>query len=226
MSRPSTRTLIYAVMSLSLLCLPLASNHSASASGLAKRHRPAPRDPGQTVSVFGTSVLSGAMQSTVTIKMTGGFSVGRMTNLDWALPLAQSISVGGYSEQVTGVSFKFSEPPDTTRDVVDAAHPEVLPVRKFHWDAPQANTPITLTETLHLAVAATLSPFSSSARFPLGSVSADLQPFLKETQSLQLPASANALVSRLRASGSTEKKVIQAVQDWVASNTVYQSAPN
>jgi len=81
-------------MSLSLLCLPLASNHSASASGLAKRHRPAPRDPGQTVSVFGTSVLSGAMQSTVTIKMTGGFSVGRMTNLDWALPLAQSISVG------------------------------------------------------------------------------------------------------------------------------------
>ncbi|HCG03059.1 MAG TPA: hypothetical protein DEV93_21285, partial [Chloroflexi bacterium] len=168
MSRPSTRTLIYAVMSLSLLCLPLASNHSASASGLAKRHRPAPRDPGQTVSVFGTSVLSGAMQSTVTIKMTGGFSVGRMTNLDWALPLAQSISVGGYSEQVTGVSFKFSEPPDTTRDVVDAAHPEVLPVRKFHWDAPQANTPITLTETLHLAVAATLSPFSSSARFPLG----------------------------------------------------------
>ncbi len=99
-------------------------------------------------------------------------------------------------------------------------------MRKFHWDAPQANTPITLTETLHLAVAATLSPFSSSARFPLGSVSADLQPFLKETQSLQLPASANALVSRLRASGSTEKKVIQAVQDWVASNTVYQSAPN
>ena len=224
--RIRTRSLTFGLLSLSLLLLPLSASSSVHATGLAKRHRPAPRDTGQTIKIFGTSVVSGAMDGTVTITMSGGFSVGELANFDWDLPLAQSIQVGGYDETVTGETFTFSEPPNTSQDLVDLSHPELISVRRFHWDSPQPNTQITVSETLHLALHSDLSPFSSTAPFPMGGVLADVQPFLTQTDSLKLPSSADAIVSKLRSSGSSEQQVVQAVQDWVASNTVYQAAPN
>lgn len=220
------RSVAYGVPALAVLVLPLWLSGSVDASGLSKRHRPVPRDTGQTVKVFGTSVLSGAMDGSVTITMSGGFSVGQLANFDWDLPLAQSIQVGGYDETVTGETFTFSQPPDTAQDITDPTHPELISVRRFHWDTPQANTPITLSETLHLALHSDLSAFSSSAPFPMTAMPLEVQPFLTETDSLKLPSSADAIIAKLRSSGLFEQQVVQAVQDWVASNTVYQAAPN
>jgi hypothetical protein len=215
---------LYATASALVLILPLSLG-GASAAGLAKRHRPPPREPGQTQKVVGTFLLNGAMDANVTITMTGGFTVGQLAQLDWDLPLASNFNVGGYSEQV-GNSFTFSEQPTSSQDISYPTQPTMVPVRRFHWDSPHADTPITLTETLHLTVHSDLSPFKSTGPYPIATVPSEIKPYLGETDHLQLPAAANAIVSKLRSSGATEMAVVQAVQDWVASNTVYQSLPN
>jgi hypothetical protein len=214
-----------AAFSALLIVLPLTFA-GAHAAGLAKRHRPAPRDPGQTQKQLGTFVLGGSMDANVTVTMTGGFSIGQLTQLDWDLPLASNATVGGYNETVNGADFSWSEPPTSSQDISYPTVATDVPVRRFHWDTPNADTPINLTETLHLTVHTDLSPFSSSAPYPMAQVPSTASPYLGETDHLQLPSSADSLIQTFKKAGATEQAVVNAVQDWVASNTVYQNQPN
>jgi hypothetical protein len=134
------------------------------------------------------------MASDVTLRLTGAFSVGQATNLNWDLPLVRSVSVNGYTQRVTSRSFTFDVPPDASQSVKVGGRS----VRRFHWTAPPADTVIHVNESLHLLVRADLTPFRSAARYPLGAVPPDASSDLSITPLLQVPAWATPLLRRFQ----------------------------
>lgn len=182
---------------------------------------PVPATTASPADTFGTDYLSGTMQSAYTITMTGALSVGHMTDLDWDIPLPQSLKLDGYTEQVDAPTFQFNETPDSFTDTTDSnGHP----VRRFHWNAPADNTPITFTETVHITTAADLTPFSSTAAYPLTNVPSDIQPYLAERKLLDLPDAANSVADGLKANQTTEQGVVVQAANWVATHTTYSHA--
>lgn len=169
----------------------------------------------------GTDYLNGTMSSTYTLTMTGGVSVGHMKNLDFSLPVPQTFQRDGLTETVTSATFTFNEPPDSTSDSTDQFGNTI---RDFHWNSPTDNTPITVTETLQLTMTATMTPFQSTAAYPLTSVPSDISTlYLSPNQRppLQLPVSAQSVLDSIKGSNTTERDVVQAAANWVAQNTSY-----
>jgi len=157
------------------------------------------------------------MHSKTTMTMTGAFSVGSAQGLSWQLPLTNSLSLNGYSERVDSFSFKFNHRPDSFRDTKDDLG---LAVRVFTWANPPQHQAIRVTETLHLTLGADLSPFPSSASYPLHGLSGEAKHYLKMTPNLRLPSSANGLIKQFKRKGS-EQAVVDAVTNWVAAHTRY-----
>jgi hypothetical protein len=169
----------------------------------------------KVVSSTGTVLLRGTMTSTATLILTGAFSVGpATTNLDWDLPLNTGDQANGYRETVTGSSFVFSTPPDSQADLTVGSNA----VRRFHWDVPPPNRPLTVTETLHVAVAVSLAPFQSTAPYPLGNLPATARFYLTKTALTTLPGSAMAAARRLARDAHTEQVVVTRVADWIADS--------
>lgn len=173
----------------------------------APRHAPA-----GILSSAGTDVLRGALTSSVKVILSGAFSVGQATNLDWDLPLTTGDIANGYREAVVSTSFAFSTPPDTQTDV--AVGPNL--VRRFHWDVPPPNQPLTVTETITSTINVSLSPFRSKAAYPLPTVPAALEIYRSPTTLTSLPASARATAREFAQGSHSEQAVVERVANWVA----------
>jgi hypothetical protein len=165
----------------------------------------------------GTLHLKGALKSTVGMSMTGAFSVGHTTNLSWDLPAVTSVHVAGYSQKVQKVSYGFNLAPDAAEDIVVNG----APVHRVTWKAPPANTVIQVSEYLQVQVRSKVGHFHSRAHFPLKTVPAYASPFLNSTPATQLPAAAQKLVTKLAHGKKSERRVVAAVTNWVASHTRY-----
>lgn len=165
----------------------------------------------------GTMILRGSLRSTAVLTMSGAFSVGHATNLDWDLPLIHSTKVGGYRERVLSEQFEFSVPPDSFQDLPD------MSVRRFHWNTPPANTVITAVIRLHVRVRSRLVRLHPLTRYPLASIPASVAPSMAETPLLRLSGSRHSFVRRF-AHTSRERTVVLHVLNWVASHTHYDAA--
>lgn len=174
-----------------------------------------------TIPTSGTIQLSGTMSTDNTLTMSGALSIGNATNVDWDIPLMQSVSVSGYSSQLDTPTFQWSVPPDSFTDL-PAGNGNV--VRRFHWNAPPANTVITVIETLHAVVKTDLTPFQSAAPFPMASLPDAVKYYLQQTPNTSLPPAAAQVVSSLAQGATTEEQVVTSVADYVASHTVYNRA--
>jgi hypothetical protein len=172
--------------------------------------------------VTGTILLKGSMASSVTLTMTGAFSVGSLSNLDWNLPVMTSMQVSGYTETVTPPSFVFSVQPDSSSDFVDS---QGIHMRRFHWSSPPRNTVIKLTETVQSTVTSPLTTFTSKARYPV--VSAELPasatPYLQNSPQTKLPLSASALVKKLVGKRSSEGTVVRTAENWLVTHVKVES---
>jgi hypothetical protein len=165
----------------------------------------------------GTLHLKGSLSSTVDMTMTGAFSVGQAHNLSWDLPAVVTTQVNGYTQQINAVSYTFSINPDSQQDlVVNGA-----PIHRVTWNNPPANTTITVTEHVNTTITSALDKFSSTAAFPLTSLSGDATNWLAATPATTLPAAALAEVKSLAAGKTTEKTVVTAVMNYVASTMSY-----
>jgi Transglutaminase-like superfamily len=171
--------------------------------------------------ILGTLVMRGSVSSTSTITMTGAFSVGHAAELNWDLPRLTTTMLNGYSQHVNSLSFRFNVPP--------AGHVEAtvhgLPVRRFHWIAPPVDRIITVVETVRVVTRSDLSPLNATARYPLTALPGGVAPYLRNTAFTQLPASAHTILQRLQSGKSTERAVVEAVANWVASTTQYRALP-
>jgi Transglutaminase-like superfamily len=165
----------------------------------------------------GTLHLKGTLGSTVGLTMTGAFSVGHTTNLSWDLPAVTSVHVAGYWQTVERISYAFNIAPDSSQDVVING----APVHRVAWKAPPANTALQVSEYLQIQVRSKVGHFHSKAHFPLKSVPGYASPFLATTPATQLPASAQKLVSKLAHGKHSERRVVVAITNWVASHTRY-----
>jgi hypothetical protein len=179
-------------------------------------HRQVRRTP-VNLSGWGTRVLRGSMISRSVVRMTAAFSVGHAESIDWNLPRPTSVWLNGFRQVVQAVHFHFSVKPASWIDTTVDGHP----VRRFHWDNPPADTVINVVEKLRVLTQSSLSPFASSARYPLHSVPADVQPYLTMTPLVRLPGSAAAVTRSLARGTMREQRVVEAVANWVASNIHY-----
>jgi transglutaminase-like putative cysteine protease len=168
----------------------------------------------------GTLVLSGYMRSRATITMTGAFSVGHLTNLNWDLPYPTSLRLSGYEQRVRRLSYRFSVQPTSVSTVSTRGHL----VRRFGWAAPPANTIIRVRETVRLGVVSRLTPFHSRARYPLAQVPAFAEPYLQVTPMLRLKHHKKRLARRLAEGKRTERAVVASVANYIASTTRYAYA--
>lgn len=167
--------------------------------------------------VTGTIVLGGTLSSDTTLTMSGAFSVGIATDLEWDLPIATSVKLDGYEEDVTPPTFVWNVPPDSFTDTsVDGNS-----VRQFHWDHPPARTVITVTETLRALTTSDLTPFQDNGPYPMQPVPAGVAPYLTITPNVQLPVTAGTLVSSFAAGQTTERAVVTKVANWVATHNHY-----
>jgi hypothetical protein len=169
----------------------------------------------------GTIVLSGQLVSSNTLVMKGALNVGDGSDVDWQLPVAQSVQLSGYSEQVDNPQFAWSTPPDSSSQ---ASTQMGIPVMDFHWNSPAKNQTINVTETLHVVTTTNLAPFQSSAAFPLSTLPADAQKYLAVDSELKLPSAAAKLTTKLKKGATTEQQVVSNVADWVASNLHYNAS--
>ncbi|HEX6510048.1 MAG TPA: transglutaminase domain-containing protein [Chloroflexota bacterium] len=175
------------------------------------------RNPVAVLLNWGTRVLRGSMTSASTVRMTAAFSVGHAESLNWNLPRPTSLGLNGFQQQVRSIHFHFTVKPTSWTDTMVDNHP----VRQFHWDNPPANTVIYAVEKLSVVTQSSLSPFHSSARYPLTSIPQTVQPYLGTTPLVQMPASAERLTRSLAAGKVREQRVVEAVVNWVASNVHY-----
>jgi transglutaminase-like putative cysteine protease len=168
--------------------------------------------------VTGTILLGGTMSTTHVMIATGALSISHLATLDWNLPLAHSVAVSGYSEKVDQSTFQFNVPPASSKDLAVGDNM----VRRFHWDTPPANSVITVTETIHVAVTSDLSPFPAQDAYPLSPVSAAITPYLQSSRIVQLPAAASTLASTFAEGQSTERAVVESMTNWVVNHIHYQ----
>jgi transglutaminase-like putative cysteine protease len=130
------------------------------------------------------------------------------------------MAVNGYHETVVSERFSFNVPPDSAQDLtVDG-----MPIRRFTWDAPPADTTIKVVVKRTFSVDAGLTRFHSAASYPLASVPDDVKPYLQVTHSLQLTASQRAFVRHLVGKQSRERAVVTKVANWVASSMRYDAS--
>lgn len=169
----------------------------------------------------GTLVLSGTMRSRATISMTGAFSVGHLTNLNWDLPYPTSLHLNGYTQRVRSLKYRFSVQPDSASTVATKGHF----VRRFHWNQPPADTIIRVKETVQLGVMSRLTSFRSKARYPLTRVPAFAAPYLQVTPMLRLKQHGVRLAHWLAKGKRTERAVVASVANYIASSTRYAYGP-
>ena len=165
----------------------------------------------------GTLHLRGTLGSTVGMTMTGAFSVGHTANLSWDLPALASSHVAGFAQKVQKVTYAFNIAPDSAQDVVVNG----ASVHRVTWKAPPSDTVIQVSEYLQVQVSSKVGHFHSRARFPLKAVPAYAAPFLSTSAATQLPGTAQRLVTRLAHGKKSERRVVAAVTNWVASHTRY-----
>jgi hypothetical protein len=207
------RRVVQFIAMLSLLGPPLRGIATSGAVAAS------PSSPSRTFSSPGTLLLRGAMSSSVTLNMTGAFSVGHAADLNWDLPLVRSMLLNGYDEQVRSVRYQFDIPPASFTTITTSGHT----LRRFHWNAPPANRVIHLTEQVRIDVRSSLSPFHSSARYPLRAVPNTVSPYLRLTPALELSPHERAFDRRFARGHRTEQAVVEAVANWVASHTTYST---
>jgi Transglutaminase-like superfamily len=171
------------------------------------------------VSSSGTVHLQGGLHSAVNMTMTGAFSVGHVANLSWDLPSVRSMSTAGYDEQVAKLRYHFSVAPDSSQDLtVNGA-----PIHRVTWNAPPANTVIRVTEHLKVRVTSGLATFHNAASYPVTGVTGDAARFLSPTSATRLPTAARSVTRSLARGKRSERAVVEAVMNWVASHTQYGS---
>lgn len=197
-----------------VLCLGVHPGSLAVASSL--------KASGQNVSHslgHGTLVLHGGLTSVAAFSMTGAFSVGDASNLRWDLPRLTSVHTNGYTERLSALTYTFDLPPDSSSDIEVNGHA----VRQFFWRQPPSGTVIHVMETFRATVHSDLSPFHSTAAYPIQSVTSDAASYLKITPVVQLPAHIQPFLARFTAGERSEQAVVAAVLNWVAAHTTYDS---
>jgi hypothetical protein len=165
----------------------------------------------------GTLVLHGNLTSVTEISMKGAFSVGNAHNLRWDLPRLTSVHENGYTEQLDALTYTFDVQPDSFSDSEVDGHA----ARQFVWQNPPANTVIHVTEKVRVTVRADLSPFRSSAVYPLKQVPEEAASYLTITRLVKLPAGVQPLLDSLKAGKRSERSVVASVINWVAAHTTY-----
>src|SRR5947209_10667093 len=183
-------------------------------SGSPSTARAQPSRAAQSVPAAGTLVLRGSMASTATLTLTGALSVGRATNLSWELPLPTSINLNGYAQSVLSTTFTFNTPPDSQSDLRVGANM----TRRFHWDSPPPDAPLTVVETLRVRAVVRLNPFASSSPYPLtqAAVPDAVSAYARPPALTTLPASALPVDVRLARGAASEAVVVTRVANWVA----------
>jgi hypothetical protein len=151
------------------------------------------------------------------MSMTGAFSVGNAHNLRWDLPRLKSVHENGYTEQLDTLTYTFDVQPDSFSDTEVDGHA----ARQFVWQNPPANTVIHVTEKVRVTVRADLSPFRSSAVYPLKQISGEAASYLTITRLVKLPAGVQPLLDSLKADKRSERSVVASVINWVAAHTTY-----
>lgn len=167
----------------------------------------------------GTLTLHGSLDSVAQISMTGAFSVGQAHNLTWNLPRLTSLQENGYTEQFDSVSYRFDVQPDSFHD----AEVDGRAVRQFMWQSPPAETVIHVTQTFRATVHTELSPFTSTAMYPMTPVAPETASYLTVTPLVQLPTSVKPVLTKLSAGKRNERSVVAAVINWVAAHTTYDA---
>jgi Transglutaminase-like superfamily len=165
----------------------------------------------------GTLVLRGNLTSVVEINLKGAFSVGNAQNLHWDLPRMTSVHENGYTEQLDALTYTFDVQPDSFSDTEVDGHA----VRQFVWQSPPASTVIHVTEKFRATVRSDLSPFISSAAYPLKQVSDEAASYLTVTPLVKLPAGVQPLLDSFKAGKRSEQSVVASVINWVAAHTTY-----
>jgi hypothetical protein len=183
--------------------------------------------------LVGSLILSGVLNSHTAASFRGAISIGSPfplsgdtqrtadqastaapRELNWPIPLPVGRSLDGYRETIDSLQFTFSVPPDSFHDesIDDNT------VRVFHWDSPPANTIITLTESLTTATSAALTPFRSSAGYPLLNLPDDVTAYFDNTPATQISQKARNFAAALVEEQQTERAVVEALVNWVASH--------
>jgi hypothetical protein len=165
----------------------------------------------------GTLVLHGNLTSVAKVSMQGAFSVGNAHNLHWDLPRLTSVHENGYTEQLDALSYTFDVQPDSFSDTQDGGHA----ARQFVWRHPPAGTVIHVTEMFRATVHSNLSPFHSTAAYPLRGIGPEAASYLTVTPWVQLPAGVQPFLDRFTAGQTSERTVVAAVVNWVAAHTTY-----
>jgi hypothetical protein len=160
------------------------------------------------------------MSSTSTITMTGAISVGHLTDLNWDLPRPTTLALNGYTERVWKVSYLFTAPPDSAHNSVSNGRT----VRTFHWNAPPVQTVIRVRMRMRITVVSPLTSFSSPAGYPLSTIPPSAARYLRVTPMLRLYGHGRQLARRLARGRRTERGVVAAVADYVATRTYYDPA--
>jgi transglutaminase-like putative cysteine protease len=140
--------------------------------------------------------------------------------MSWDLLRATGMQVKGYRERVLSERFHFSLAPDSYEDLTFNG----VPIRRFTWSAPPANTVIRVTVRRQLRAVSGLKRFRSTASFPLSTVPSEIQPYLQVTPSLRLTSAQQSFVRHLVGRRATERSVVRRVADWVASHIHYDAS--
>ena len=156
MTKPD-RVAVLTIVLLGASLAPLSSPLAGATSSPRGARGTSPRG------ITGTILLSGRMSSKMSLSMTGAFSVGHALTLDWDLPILTPVRSNGYVERVDSLSYTFDVPPASGAALTIAGRR----VRRYHWNAPPADTVIHLLERLRVTVTSALSPFRSRAHYPL-----------------------------------------------------------
>jgi transglutaminase-like putative cysteine protease len=170
----------------------------------------------------GTFHLKGTMSSGISMTMTGELSVGRATQFTWDLPAVVTTQLNGFSQQVSQMSYTFSVAPDASQDLVING----APIHRVTWNNPPANTVIQVTEHVQAQITSALGSFSSSAAYPVSTVTGDAATYLPVTPDTTLPAAAQTIATSLASGKTSEQAVVEAVVNWVASHTHYSLTQN
>lgn len=210
------RFLCAAFVVMSLAALPVRTGY-ASVVGSARLTPLASR---VSAAGTGTMVLRGSLSSTVSITLHGALSVGHATGLSWNLVLFPTMRLSGYRQRVLSQTFHFNVPPDSFEDLTQHG----IEFRRFHWNAPPANTVIRVAQHLTLRVKSHLNRFADHTPYPLQSVSAEAQPYLQVTPSLALTGAQRSYVRWLVRKKHTERGAVRKIDNWIASHVRYDDS--
>ena len=169
-----------------------------------------------------TLVVEGKLDGTVTVKKDVTFSVEQtLTAFTYQFSVPSSYDNAGNAQRLDNFKVSATPPPTETRETTDTYGNRS---RKLIWSRLAGDAHVAISYTT--AITATISPRTSQAPFPLKTVPAAEQDFLKKSKLVQSESpQVIELAHELIAGASYEHQAVSAILTHVADAIKYQYNP-